>query len=119
MKAKRRPSKNQPMDSSGHRVRKYRISSTFRGQVPKTGMKAVEGGGSGGASVVTGLGAQGPGHTEHLSPAPSPQPLPHSKGDSRVFSPQATGAEPSRDPDLQGAAHLLARAQTRQQHPPG
>lgn len=52
MKATRQPSSNQPRDSSGHRVRKCRISSRYRGQTPKTEMKAVAGG-SGGQLVVT------------------------------------------------------------------
>lgn len=42
MKATRRPSTNQSRDSSGHRARKCRTWSRFRGQMPETEMKAVE-----------------------------------------------------------------------------
>ena len=42
MKATSRPSSNQPMDSSGHRVRKCRTSSRCSGHSPDTEMKAGE-----------------------------------------------------------------------------
>lgn len=41
MKATSRPSSNQPRESSGHRVRKCRTSSRWRGHSPDTEMKAA------------------------------------------------------------------------------
>lgn len=71
MKAARRPSSDQPRDSSGHKVKKCQISSRSRGQMPETEVKAMVGG-TGGGLVVTVPCAHSPLYAEHLSPPLTP-----------------------------------------------